>query len=106
MRTLPFAVACLFLTFAAGVKSSAQLVLSTCSMVVWIYAMGTGPLRFVRAPYYEPWHGAVLLALWTLVPPMILTQAPVPADGTKGRARSSSSARGPSRRGGSRARSV
>jgi len=64
----------LYLSFAAGVKSRAQLVLSTCSMVVWIYAMGTGPLRFVRPPYYEPWHGAVLLALWTLVPPMILSQ--------------------------------
>jgi hypothetical protein len=66
----------LYLRFAAGVKSRTQLVLSTLSLVVWIYAMGTGPLRFVRAPYYEPWHGAVLLAVWTLVPPMLLTQPP------------------------------
>ena len=66
----------LYLSLATGVKSRTQLVLSTLSLVVWIYAMGTGPLRFVRPPYYEPWHGAVLLAVWTLVPPMLLTQAP------------------------------
>ena len=64
----------LYLSKAGGVKSKAQLVLSTLSLVVWIYAMGTGPLRFVHPPYYEPWHGAVLLAVWTLVPPMLLTQ--------------------------------
>ena len=57
-------------------KSNTQLVLSTLSLVVWIYAMGTGPLRFLHPPYYEPWHGAVLLAVWTLVPPMLLTQVP------------------------------
>ncbi|MGO9309001.1 MAG: hypothetical protein ACLQDL_08270 [Spirochaetia bacterium] len=66
----------LYLSYAGGVKSRTQLVLSTLSLVVWIYAMGTGPLRFVRPPYYEPWHGAVLLAMWTLVPPMLLTRAP------------------------------
>ena len=63
----------LYLFLALGVKSRTQLVVSTLSIVVWIYAMGTGPLRFVRPPYYEPWHGAVLLAVWTLVPPMLLT---------------------------------
>ncbi len=68
----------LYLSYAAGVKSRTQLLLSTLSMVVWIYAMGTGPLRFVKPPYYEPWHGAVLLAVWTLVPPMLLTQRPAP----------------------------
>ena len=89
----------LYLLKAGGVKSNAQLVLSTLSLVVWIYAMGTGPLRFVRPPYYEPWHGAVLLAVWTLVPPMLLTggaaetPAPHPA---KRRAVRRSSARKPS----------
>ena len=68
----------LYLFFAQGVRTRAQLVLSTLSLVVWIYAMGTGPLRFVHPPYYEPWHGAVVLAVWTLVPPMLLTQKPVP----------------------------
>ncbi len=83
MAVVLIALTPLYLSFAAGVKSSAQLVLSTLSMVVWIYAMGTGPLRFVRAPYYEPWHGAVLLAVWTLVPPMLLTQKTDPPDGTR-----------------------
>ena len=68
----------LYLRLATGVKSRTQLILSTLSLVVWIYAMGTGPLRFVRPPFYEPWHGAVLLAVWTLVPPMLLTRAPEP----------------------------
>jgi hypothetical protein len=66
----------LYLSLAGGVKSRTQLILSTLSLIVWIYAMGTGPLRFVHPPYYEPWHGAVLLAVWTLVPPMLLTQGP------------------------------
>lgn len=43
----------LYLSMAGGVKSKTQLVLSTLSLVVWIYAMGTGPLRFVHPPYYE-----------------------------------------------------
>jgi hypothetical protein len=64
----------LYLYHAAGVRTRVQLVVSTLSMMVWIYAMGTGPLRFVHPPYYEPWHGAVVLAVWTLVPPMLLTQ--------------------------------
>ena len=62
-----------YLSRASGVRSPAQLVVSTLSLVVWVYAIGTGPLRFVRPPYYEPWHGAVALAVWTLVPPIFLT---------------------------------
>jgi hypothetical protein len=83
VAVLLIALTPLYLSFAGGVQSRAQLVLSTLSMVVWIYAMGTGPLRFVRPPYYEPWHGAVLLAVWTLVPPMLLTQKPGRPNGTR-----------------------
>ena len=68
-----------YLSWAAGVGSRPQLVISTLSLVVWIYAMGIGPLRFVHAPYYEPWHGAVALAVWTLVPPMFLSRGTDPA---------------------------
>jgi hypothetical protein len=67
------AITPLYLSRAMGVRSRIQLVVSTISLVVWIYAMGVGPLRFVRAPFYEPWHGAVALAVWTLVPPMLLS---------------------------------
>lgn len=72
------AITPLYLSRATGVTSRPQLVISTVSLIVWIYAMGIGPLRFLHAPYYEPWHGAVVLALWTLVPPMFLTR-PAPA---------------------------
>ena len=67
------AITPLYLARAAGVRSRAQLVISSLSLVVWIYAMGAGPFRFIHAPWYEPWHGAVALAVWTLVPPMFLT---------------------------------
>ena len=69
------AITPVYLYWAGGVRSRPQLWVSTLSLVVWIYAMGAGPLRFVRPPYYEPWHGAVLLAVWTLVPPMFLARA-------------------------------
>jgi hypothetical protein len=29
-------------------------------------------VRFLPPPYYEPWYGSVLIALWTLIPPMLL----------------------------------
>jgi hypothetical protein len=62
----------LYLRFAMGVRSGAQLLVSTVSMIVWIYALGQGPVRFLQAPFYEPWYGSVVLALWTLIPPMLL----------------------------------
>jgi hypothetical protein len=64
----------LYLYWAMGVRSRPQLVVSTLSLVVWIYALGQGPFRFMRAPWWEPWYGSVMLALWTLVPPMFLTR--------------------------------
>jgi hypothetical protein len=72
------AITPVYLSWATGVRSRPQLVISTLSLVVWIYAMGIGPLRFVRPPYYEPWHGAVALAIWTLVPPMFLARGREP----------------------------
>jgi hypothetical protein len=62
----------LYLRFAMGVRSGPQLLLSTVSMIVWIYALGQGPVRFLQPPFYEPWYGSVVLALWTLIPPMLL----------------------------------
>ena len=73
------AITPLYLSRAVGVRSRVQLVVSTISLVVWIYAMGAGPLRFVRPPWYEPWHGAVALAVWTLIPPMFLAGKQVEA---------------------------
>ncbi len=80
----------LYLYWAMGVRSRPQLIVSTLSLVVWIYALGQGPFRFMRAPWWEPWYGSVLLALWTLVPPMFLTRAeaqPAPRVAPKTRSR-------------------
>ena len=80
----------LYLYWAMGVRSRPQLTVSTLSLVVWIYALGQGPFRFMRAPWWEPWYGSVLLALWTLVPPMFLTRAepqPAPRVASKTRTR-------------------
>jgi hypothetical protein len=68
-----------YLRWAMGVRSRSQLVISTVSLVIWIYALGQGPFRFIRSPWYEPWYGSVLLALWTLVPPMFLAAQQQPA---------------------------
>ena len=84
----------LYLYWAMGVRSRPQLVVSTLSLVVWIYALNQGPFRFMRSPWWEPWYGSVLLALWTLVPPMFLTRAePGPAPRTAPRTAQKSSAR-------------
>jgi hypothetical protein len=91
MALLLVGITPLYLARATGVTSRSQLVVSTLSLIVWIYAMGVGPFRFIRPPYYEPWHGAVALAVWTLVPPMFLS-------GAKGRAAGSTAARQPARR--------
>lgn len=64
----------LYLRCAMEVRSAPQLVVSTLSMVVWIYALGMGPVRFLGAPYYEPWYGSAALAIWTLLPPILLYQ--------------------------------
>jgi hypothetical protein len=84
---LLIAITPLYLSRAMGVRSQVQLVVSTISLVVWIYAMGAGPLRFVRPPWYEPWHGAVALAVWTLVPPMFLAGKSVEGRGKPQRTR-------------------
>jgi len=73
VAALLVAITPVYLNRVSHVASRAQLVVSTLSLVIWIYAIGTGPLRFVPPPYYEPWHGAVALAVWTLVPPIFLT---------------------------------
>ena len=77
----------LYLYTAMGVRSWGQLVVSTLSMVVWIYALGQGPVRFLEAPIYEPWYGSAILAVWTLIPPMLLyrrKQQPELPTGEKG----------------------
>ena len=69
----------LYLYTAMGVRSAGQLVISTLSMIVWIYALGQGPVKYLKAPLYEAWYGSVALAIWTLIPPMLLYHRKNPA---------------------------
>ncbi len=79
----------LYLRFAMGVRSPAQLAVSCASMLIWIYALGQGPVRFLAPPWYEPWYASVALALWTLIPPMFLYRGEESGEGpATGRARS------------------
>ena len=71
----------LYLRAAMGVRSREQLLVSTLSLVIWIYALGQGPIHFIPSPWYEPWYGSVALALWTLVPPMVLAAETGPERG-------------------------
>jgi hypothetical protein len=75
-----------YLRWGMGVRSRAQLSVSTLSLAVWIFAMGNGPVRFLKPPLYEPWYGSMALALWTLVPPIFLSQKGRRRKGNPGRA--------------------
>jgi hypothetical protein len=50
------------------VRKPTQLVLSTLSFPIWLFAIG-GP--FTTQPWYEPALGALALPLYTLVIPLI-----------------------------------
>lgn len=92
------AITPIYLARVMGVRSRAQLVISTLSLVIWMYAMRGGPVQFLNSPFYERWYGAVALAIWTLVPPMFLTR-PAAASGAEalGKAPARSAARETSR---------
>jgi hypothetical protein len=74
MAAVLMAITPLYLSRVVGVKSRPQLVVSTLSLAVWIYAMRGGPVQFIPSPFYEPWYGAVLLAVWTLIPPIFIAK--------------------------------
>ncbi len=86
VTALLLAITPLYLSRVMGVTSRPQLVISTLSLAVWIYAIRGGPVQFIPYPWYQPWYGAVLLAIWTLIPPMVLTVPPA-ARGKSTRAR-------------------
>jgi len=50
------------------VRRGTQILLSTLSVPVWLFAMG-GP--FVLLDWYEPAFGAIVLPLYTLIVPII-----------------------------------
>jgi hypothetical protein len=85
MVAVLLAITPLYLSRVVGVHSKPQLVISTLSLAVWIYAMRGGPVQFIRPPFYEPWYGAVLLAVWTLIPPIFLSKPAGSARSSRGR---------------------
>ncbi len=76
VTALLLAITPLYLARVMGVTSRPQLVISTLSLAVWIYAIRGGPVQFIPYPWYQPWYGAVALAIWTLIPPMVITVPP------------------------------
>lgn len=61
----------LWLWRVSRVNSRAQLVLSTLSFIMWLFAMG-GPFTYMK--WYEPALGAIALPLFTLLAPIITGQ--------------------------------
>lgn len=63
-----FVLTPLYMYFAMHVKKIAQVATSTVAFAVWVFALG-GPFVFIQG--YESWMAGVVLALFTLVPPII-----------------------------------
>jgi hypothetical protein len=53
-----------------------QAVIATLAFAVWVFALG-GP--FAKMGFYRPLYGSLLLALYTLLVPMINPPDPAPA---------------------------
>jgi len=54
-----------------GIRYKLQLVLITISFVIWVYTLG-GP--FVKWNMYYPNVSVVILILWSLIPPLFVSQ--------------------------------
>ncbi len=68
----------LYLKFVQNVAKNAQVIVSTLSFVVWVYALG-GP--FAIWNIHEAWIASVILLLWTtFIPQFFKTSAVAPAD--------------------------
>jgi hypothetical protein len=62
----------LYLWRLQGVARSLQLVVSTLSFAIWVFALG-GP--YAQYNWYEPWIASVVLVGFTFVIPLFLGQA-------------------------------
>ncbi len=54
----------LYLLFVAKVKKVSQLIISTLSFAVWVFALG-GPFSFLS--WYKPLYGAISLPIFTFL---------------------------------------
>ena len=55
-----------------GVNDRIHLSVSSISFLVWVFAIG-GP--FTTFLWYQSWMGSIILALWTLIPPLVLMKS-------------------------------
>lgn len=58
----------LYLIFAMKIGKPMQVIISSLSFVVWLFAIG-GP--FVFFAWYHPWLAGLVLCIYTMLPPMI-----------------------------------
>src|SRR5215207_6264134 len=62
----------IYLARLYGVRNRAQIIFTTLSFVVWLYSLG-GPFRFWGL--YYPAISSVILVIWTLLAPLIVTES-------------------------------
>lgn len=60
----------LYLVKASKVKNTNQIIVTTVSYVIWVYTLG-GP--FVVWGLYYPIVGSVILVLWSVISPLVVT---------------------------------
>lgn len=59
-----------YLKRCQGVGHPVQLLVSTLSFIIWVYTLG-GPFKFWGV--YRSWFASVLLVIWTLAVPMLMS---------------------------------
>ena len=55
------------------VANNFQIVMCSLSFVIWVYSLG-GP--FIHWNVYQPWIASIVLILWTLVIPLLVSTKP------------------------------
>lgn len=63
------AIVPLYLIFLQKVKRIGQIIIATIAFVVWVYSLPGSP--FDALGIYQPWLGSAIIALWTLVLPLV-----------------------------------
>jgi hypothetical protein len=67
LTLLPF-----YLKRVLGVESTAQIIVTTVSFLVWVFSLGGDHVGAIS--WYEPYQGSITLILWTLFVPIIVDQ--------------------------------
>jgi len=62
----------LYLRCVLAVESKRQIFVTTASFVVWVFSLGGDHVGTLS--WYEPYQGSILLILWTLAIPILISQ--------------------------------